>query len=356
MIYAAQYHGKECAAKIAYSKKNLQRSLREECELLVTLRHPCIVQLVGIFFTQDDPTSPVILMERMRMSLTELLVNKRSFQDKVTILHDVACGLCYIHNKNIIHCDLTGNNVLLGSNTNARIADFGQAVIYDPTSNNRLRTNPGNEYHMPPEASEQQYSTKLDIFSFGCVIIHTVTQEFPVPNCDRYIDTPIVGSYKKVSELDRRSALIQKLKRNHNSVQLHKIVVKCLQDHPDNRPTATVLHIQLKKCMEQYSKTDIHEESNVSYKNRAGSIQKWVKHYRGLFRLQQKSCKMKYKVYKLKRSIKYAQDLHRVSVTESVTSSTENYFAKVITGTGRLICLCLNFIISYSSNESTEAK
>ena len=70
IIYAAQYHGKECAAKIAFSKKNLQRSLRVECKLLVTLGHPCIIQLVGIFFTQSDPISPVILMERMQINLT----------------------------------------------------------------------------------------------------------------------------------------------------------------------------------------------------------------------------------------------------------------------------------------------
>ena len=344
MIYAAYYHGKECAAKIASSKKNLQRSLAEECELLVTLRHPCIIQLVGVFFTQSDATSPVILMERMQMSLAEFLINKRSFQDKATILHDVTCGLCYIHNKNIIHCDLTANNILLANNTSARIADFGQAVTYDPNSNDKLPTNPGNEYYMPPEASKHQYSTKLDIFSFGCVIIHTVTQEFPIPDFDRYIKTPNEESYKKLPEVDRRSVLIQKLEHDPNSAQLHKIVVECLQDHPDKRPTAAVLHVQLKKCMEECSKADIYEQSKISYKGSTSSIQKWVKYYRGVYGLRQKSYKIKYKVYKLKRrNMKYMQDLCRVSVAKSVASSTESYFAKVLTATGKLIFLSLNF-------------
>ena len=67
VIYAAQYHGKECAAKMAFSKINFQRSLTDECKLLLTLRHPCIIQLLGIFYThtQSDPKSPVMLMERM---------------------------------------------------------------------------------------------------------------------------------------------------------------------------------------------------------------------------------------------------------------------------------------------------
>ena len=280
------------------------------------------------------------------MNLTKFLVNKRSFQDKVTILHDVTCGLCYIHNKNVIHCDLTGHNILLANNTNARIADFGQAVTYDPNSNDKLPTNPGNKHHMPPEASVHKYSTKLDIFSFGCVIIHTVTQEFPMPNFDRYVETPNIRSYKKLSEVERRSVLIQKLKDNPDSAQLHKMVVECLQDDPDNRPTAAVLHGHFKKCMEEYSKIDIHEQPEVSYKHSTSRVQKWVKYYRSLYGLTQKSYKIKHKVYKLKRrNIKYVRDLCRVPVTESVASSTENDFVKVLTATGRLICLCCNFLL-----------
>ena len=281
MIYAAQYHGKECAAKIAYSKsdKSFHKSLREECKLLVTLRHPCIIQLLGIFFTKDDPTSLVILMERMWLSLTEFLANKRYFQDKLTILHDVACGLCYIHSKNIIHCDLTGSNILLTNNINARLADFGQAVIYDPNSKKSLPANPGNIHHMPPEASAT-YSTKLDVFSFGCVVIHTVTQEFPLPNCDMYVETSNIGSYKKLSEVDRRSALIEKLKCDPNGGQLCKTVVECLQDHPDNRPTAAVLHLQFKNCLEKHQKIDTHEHSKVSFKDStsASSTESYNKH------------------------------------------------------------------------------
>ena len=266
MIYAAQYHGKECAAKVAHSRssKNFQRSFREECKLMVTLRHPCIIQLVGIFFRKGDPASPVMLMERMCLSLTEFLTSKRSFQDKLTILHDVACGLYYIHSKNIIHCDLTGNNILMTNNINAKIADFGQAVIYDPNSKDSLPTNPGNVHHMPPEASQHNptYSTKLDVFSFGCVMIHTVTQELPIPNCDMYVETSSIGSYAKLPEVDRRSVLIKRLKRDPNSAQLCKIVVECLQDNPDNRPTAAMLHLQFKNYLEKH-----HEHSKVSFKD-----------------------------------------------------------------------------------------
>ena len=335
MIYAAQYHGKECAAKIAYSKSDndLQKSLREESKLLVTLRHPCIIQLVGIFFRKDDPTSPVILMEKMCWNLTEFLASKRTFQDKLTILHDVACGLCYIHSKNIIHCDLTGNNILLTNNIHARIADFGQAVIYDPNSKNSLPTNPGNVHHMPPEASQHNptYSTKLDVFSFGCVMIHTVTQEYPIPNCEMYVETSNIGSYEKLSEVDRRSVLIKKLKCDIKSVELHKTVVECLQDHPDKRPTAEILHLQLRTCLQKHTRIDTHKQSEMY---NISCIQKLMKDFRNHYGVRQNRYKFKYEVYKLKRKgLKHIQKPHVVTLTKSFASTTEKftrYFTKAI--------------------------
>ena len=330
MIYAAQYHGKECAAKIAYSKSdnNLQKSLKEESKLLITLRHPCIIQLVGIFFRKDDLTSPVILMEKMCSNLTEFLANKRSFQDKKTILHDVACGLCYIHSKNIIHFDLTGNNILLTNNIHARIADFGQAVIYDPNSKGSLPTNPGNVHHMPPEASEHNptYSTKLDVFSFGCVVIHTVTQEYPIPNCDMYVETSNMGIYKKLSEVDRRSVLIEKMKCDPNGTQLNKTVMECLQDHSDDRPTAEILHLQLRNCLEKHIKIETHKQFEVSFKDSISSIQKLMKHFRNHYGIRRKRYKFKYEVYKVKRKgLKYIQKPYRMALTESVASATERF-------------------------------
>ena len=336
MIHAARYHGKECVAKIAYSKSdnNLQKSLREECKLLVTLRHPCIIQLVGIFFRKDNPTSPVILMEKMCLSLTEFLANKRSFQDKLTILHDVACGLCYIHSKNIIHCDLTGNNILLTNNIHARIADFGQAVIYDPNIKDSLPANPGNVHHMPPEASQHNatYSTKLDVFSFGCVVIHTVTQDYPIPNCDMYVETSNIGSYKKLPEVDRRSVLIEKLKRDPNGAQLCKTVVDCLQDHPDNRPTAEMLHLRLRKCLVKHTKIETDKHFKMSFKD---CIQKLVKNFRSRYGVRRKRYNFKHKVYKLKRKdLKHKQKPHRMALTKFVASTTDRfsrYLTKAIT-------------------------
>ena len=251
VIYSAEYCGKQCVVKkMPLRNEKSHKSLKKDCQVLLTLKHPCIVQILGILYlTPGDPGSHSLLMERMWMSLNTFVNDKRPLHTKVSILHDVACGLCYIHKKGIIHCDLTGNNILLTESFIAKIADFGQAIIYDQEYDKGLPTAPGNEAHMPPEAFKPNpdYSTKLDVFSFGCVIIHTVTQQFPKPD-DQFIKHGDRENYTKVSEIERRSNQIITLKIIvDGNTFLYDMVKKCLQDDPHDRPSIEEVLAQLKE-------------------------------------------------------------------------------------------------------------
>ena len=258
MGYEAQYCGKQCLAKKELPKNDISRTLlKREWQFLASLKHPCVVQLLT---TPDDAEIPVLLVERMWMSLTEFLTNRRSHHDKIKILHDVACGLHYIHSEGVIHCDLTGDNILLTKDITAKLANFGRATFHQQKINYLSK----NLNNMPPELFEP-YSTagcsgKVDIFSFGCVMIHTFTQEPPIPDCDKYVETYKAGVYKKYSEVERRSVCLKKF-RNTMAIGvtlLHDIVVRCLQDNPECRPTPSkllsVLEKQLAECVTVSSK------------------------------------------------------------------------------------------------------
>ena len=70
------------------------------------------------------------------------------------------------------------------------------------------------------------------MLSFGCVIIHTVTQEPPVPDCNKFVEISEIGEYKMYSEIDR-STVIKKLKSN-DALKLYNIALECLQDDPSD--------------------------------------------------------------------------------------------------------------------------
>ena len=244
----AQYCGKQCIAKMEHlNKDNSSMLLNKERNILLLLKHPFIVQLLA---TYGNPQSPVLLMERMWMSLTEFLTNKQLHHNKINILHDAACGLHYIHERGIIHCNLTTDNIMLTENVTAKLADFGQANFCQQN----VKYSAESLDHLPPEMICEPYSgtifsTKVDVFSFGCVIIHTFTQEFPTPDFDKYVETSEVGKYIRHSEVERRSICLKKFKNNCKSIKLYDTVLKCLQDNPDNRPAAETLPLLLEKQM-----------------------------------------------------------------------------------------------------------
>ena len=247
VLYDAKYYGKQCVAKKEHTEANeySERLLKQEKKVIDHLKnHPCIVQPL----VRPVNLSSVLLMESMWMNLTDFITSQ-FYHNEVPILQDVACGLNYIHEQGIIHCNLTGNSILLTENLRAKLSDFGKSIFYRQKVVNTLPLTADILDYMPPEILKPipSYSTKVDVFSFGCVVIHTITQEPPIPDCDKFVETYEAGKYIMYSEINRRSIIIKKLMDDFNDVKFHDIVLRCLQDNSDKRPTAEALCLLLKK-------------------------------------------------------------------------------------------------------------
>ena len=156
---------------------------------------------------------------------------------KITILLDIAQGLQYLHGLDppMIHRDLTTNNVLLTNDLRAKITDFGMSKLLNRKALETMTNVPGNKSHMPPEArvsGAQSYTVlstakakKLDVFSFGNVVINLLTGEFPV------VDE--IDRSGRRTELQRRKHLLDKIPQSREKDFIHR----CLNNLPDNRPT-----------------------------------------------------------------------------------------------------------------------
>ena len=196
---------------------NLREKFVHECRLLKDLRHPYIVQFLGICFLEDS-AMPVLVMEFLPYNLHDMLVEhpRIHMSVKLSVLRDVTRGLCYLHSQSppIVHRDLSARNVLLNSALVAKIADFGVARIIDPQHLSRTLTCiPGAGVYMPPEAAQSEdaltYSSKLDVFSFGVLLLFVVTQEFPKdPLPATYVEAN--NDLKPRNELQRRQGYMSK--------------------------------------------------------------------------------------------------------------------------------------------------
>lgn len=264
-VFTVKYRGEPCAAKEIHSvlfeetdeKLKLLDVFNRECCQCSELNHPNIVKFIGVYFP-DRRLLPVMLMELMDKSLRVYLEapqTRVTLAAKNSILIDVAEGLSYLHNSNppVVHRDLTPNNILLKlpcgkeSIPVAKISDLGvaKAVETNKKIQQRLTKLPGSPGFMPPEAFDENpiYSTPLDIFSYGGVILFAANQIWPDPSAPNSLDRS-TNTLVAFTEVQRRQKYLNKMK---DGVEIWRSTVEsCLCNDPDKRPKITELSERLK--------------------------------------------------------------------------------------------------------------
>ena len=233
-----------------------QRFLRE-CEQSSRLRHPKIVRFFGIF-SPLGARLPSLVMERLQCSLTNLLEQTPviPIKTKLKILYDVSLGIRYLHSRTppIIHRDLSSNNVLISERMEAKIGDLGTVRLVDPIKQSKMTTAPGTIHFMPPEAladtlENAQYGKELDVFSFGCVMLHTLSHQWPTPS-EPVVTDPVTFEMKARSEVERRRSYFDRIDRSKLGV-LIPLIESCLSNLPKNRTSIVTLCEQLEGAVDR---------------------------------------------------------------------------------------------------------
>ena len=261
-VLELEYMGLKCAGKKIHELLLRQgdasytvRRFEEECRLLSQVRHPNIVQFLGVYF-QQGVRAPILVMEFLPTNLTSCIEQYGILPKEISysILHDVALGLYYLHSQTpaIIHRDLSSNNVLLTPNMLAKISDLGVARILNltPLQVSRMTQTPGTPAYMPPEVSiaNPKYDTSVDEFSYGIMMTHMFSGRWPQPQVGQVRAEPD-GRMIPVSEAERREVFLRAIGNDH---PLMDLILKCIHNHPKSRAHASEIVGRLAEMVLQF--------------------------------------------------------------------------------------------------------
>jgi len=170
-----------------------QRTLRE-IRILLSLRHENIIDIKD-FLCEDSVESLkdiYIVQSLMETDLHKLLRSQKLSADHICyFLYQILRGLKYIHSANVLHRDLKPSNILLNSNCDLRICDFGLARVSDPSQDHTgmLTEYVATRWYRAPEVmlNAKGYSKALDIWSVGCILGEMINNKPMFPG-KHYLD------------------------------------------------------------------------------------------------------------------------------------------------------------------------
>ena len=217
----AKFRGLRVAAKFLHDVilSNYNRRLFvREMTMAAKLRHPHLLLFIGA--TREGQA--VILTELMPTSLRKELEKEVELPRVhiTSISQDVGRALCYLHQWQphpIIHRDISSANVLLEPLPNgcwrAKVSDYGSANFTNLVS---TTIGPGNPTYAAPEAMfPHQHSPKMDVYSYGILLVEMCLGELPE------------------SQPERRQEQIQRIQW----VSMVSLIRRCTSERPAHRST-----------------------------------------------------------------------------------------------------------------------
>jgi len=168
--------------------KGRRDQLRKEIRMLASIDCDALIQFHGAFYKEGDVG---VILEYMDRGSLEFIVDQNFDIDDfslASITYQIMWGLAYLHYDNNLHRDIKPGNVLMNSNGQVKLSDFGICKVLD-NSMAMSDTSVGTFRYMSVERLlGREYSSSSDLWSVGIMLIELWNKKYPFNN---YCSSPI---------------------------------------------------------------------------------------------------------------------------------------------------------------------
>ncbi|KAI3894798.1 hypothetical protein MKX03_000040 [Papaver bracteatum] len=236
------------------------KSFESEVHALTEIRHRNIVKLFGFCSNLERRISFLVYEFMERGSLKHVLLDGEQSMEfdwikRLTFIKGIASALAYMHHDctpAIIHRDISSNNILLDSEYEAKVSDFGTARVLKPDSSNWTSLAGTYGYVAPELAFTMKVTEKCDVYSFGVIIFEVLMGRHPSEiitllsqNVLPSSSSTTVGQNVRLGDIldDRIGRPADIVKKE--IMYVVKVGNSCLRGNPCTRPTMQEVSVEL---------------------------------------------------------------------------------------------------------------
>uniref|UniRef100_A0A6B2L155 Non-specific protein-tyrosine kinase n=1 Tax=Arcella intermedia TaxID=1963864 RepID=A0A6B2L155_9EUKA len=213
----------------------LVEGFKRECIIMRNLVHANILLFMGACLEHNHYYLVTELAPRgsldgyLHRKEDEPAKEKLNFLRKMSISHEVAQGMNWLHKQNLLHLDLKPANLLLMEDWTVKIADFGLSRL-QPKNDQDIGTVGGTLLYMAPESFNIKplITVKCDVYAYGIILWEILTERYPYDQ--KYKSLYLLQ--KAVKDASERPEITEAIPRS-----LADLMQMCWHPNPDKRLT-----------------------------------------------------------------------------------------------------------------------